>query len=75
MPGGHVLELGERHLDSAGGRRGTSGAVLSRAAAAFEASGCELAQRLLLALEAGGSNGEGDSRCTTLLLVTRRRQA
>lgn len=43
----------------------TSDAVLSRAAGAFEARGCDLAERLMLALEAGGSDGEGDSRCTT----------
>jgi uncharacterized Ntn-hydrolase superfamily protein len=42
----------------------TSEAVLSQAALAFEASGCDLAERLLRALEAGAERGEGDSRCT-----------
>jgi len=42
----------------------TSEAVLTQAAAAFEASGCDLAERLMRALEAGADNGEGDSRCT-----------
>ncbi len=42
----------------------TSEAVLTQAAAAFEASGCDLAERLMRALEAGANNGEGDSRCT-----------
>src|SRR5204863_2310259 len=42
----------------------TSGAVLDQAAAAFETTGCDLADRLMLALEAGAQNGHGDSRCT-----------
>jgi uncharacterized Ntn-hydrolase superfamily protein len=42
----------------------TSAAVLTQAAEAFEGSGCDLADRLMLALEAGADNGEGDSRCT-----------
>jgi MYXO-CTERM domain-containing protein len=42
----------------------TSEAVLSQAAQGFEASGCDLAERLLRALESGGDNGEGDRRCT-----------
>ena len=42
----------------------TSQKVLDQAAAAFAANGCDLAERLLLALEAGAQNGEGDSRCT-----------
>lgn len=42
----------------------TSEAVLTQAAAAFEASGCDLAERLMRALEAGADYGEGDSRCT-----------
>jgi uncharacterized Ntn-hydrolase superfamily protein len=41
----------------------TSAAVLDQAAAAFP-GGCDLADRLMLALEAGAANGEGDSRCT-----------
>jgi len=42
----------------------TSQKVLDQAADAFAASGCDLAERLMLALEAGAANGEGDSRCT-----------
>ena len=42
----------------------TSEAVLTQAAAAFESEGCDLAERLMRALEAGADNGEGDSRCT-----------
>lgn len=42
----------------------TSAAVLDQAAQSFESRGCDLADRLMLALEAGATNGEGDSRCT-----------
>jgi uncharacterized Ntn-hydrolase superfamily protein len=42
----------------------TSSAVLSQAVQAFEAGGCDLAERLLRALVAGAAGGEGDSRCT-----------
>jgi uncharacterized Ntn-hydrolase superfamily protein len=42
----------------------TSAAVLDQAAAAFEAHGCDLAQRLMQGLRAGAWGGEGDSRCT-----------
>ncbi len=42
----------------------TSRAVVDQAANAFEASGCDLAERLMRALEAGADNGEGDRRCT-----------
>jgi len=42
----------------------TSEAVLDQAEEGFLAEGCDLADRLMLALEAGGQNGEGDSRCT-----------
>ncbi|HEY3497414.1 MAG TPA: DUF1028 domain-containing protein [Polyangiaceae bacterium] len=49
---------------SAQGNILTSEAVLSQAAAAFEAPACDLAERLMRALEAGGERGEGDSRCT-----------
>jgi hypothetical protein len=38
--------------------------VLTQAAAAFEGGGCDLADRLMRALEAGAQNGQGDSRCT-----------
>ena len=43
----------------------TSAHVLERASAAFlTGGGCDLAERLVLALEAAGSQGEGDNRCT-----------
>jgi uncharacterized Ntn-hydrolase superfamily protein len=42
----------------------TSQRVLDQASRAFEGDGCDLAERLMVALEAGGENGEGDSRCT-----------
>jgi len=43
----------------------TSSAVLAQAETAFrDGGGCDLADRLMLALEAGADNGEGDSRCT-----------
>jgi len=46
----------------------TSEAVLTQAATAFASStACDLADRLMLALEAGARNGEGDSRCTESL--------
>ncbi|MGC4094604.1 MAG: DUF1028 domain-containing protein [Polyangiaceae bacterium] len=43
----------------------TSVRVLDQAEAGFRATGCDLAERLMLALEEGAQNGEGDSRCTT----------
>jgi len=43
----------------------TSKAVLDQAEAAFRTQGCDLADKLMLALEGGAQNGEGDSRCTT----------
>jgi uncharacterized Ntn-hydrolase superfamily protein len=49
---------------SAQGNILTSEQVLARMAEAFEGAGCDLAERLLLALEAGAADGEGDSRCT-----------
>jgi uncharacterized Ntn-hydrolase superfamily protein len=42
----------------------TGAAVLDQARAAFEEPACDLAERLMKALEAGADNGEGDSRCT-----------
>jgi uncharacterized Ntn-hydrolase superfamily protein len=42
----------------------TSAKVLEQAATAFEASGCDLAEHLMNALEAGARGGEGDKRCT-----------
>lgn len=42
----------------------TSRAVIDQASAAFEASGCDLPERLLHALTAGAEGGQGDRRCT-----------
>lgn len=42
----------------------TSQRVLAQASAAFKTSGCDLAERLMSALEAGAQNEEGDKRCT-----------
>ncbi len=43
----------------------TSVRVIDQAEAAFVSKfGCDLADRLMLALEAGAEGGEGDSRCT-----------
>jgi uncharacterized Ntn-hydrolase superfamily protein len=42
----------------------TSGAVIERMQTAFGSGGCDLADKLVLALEAAGEEGEGDSRCT-----------
>jgi len=55
--------LGSFHYSTQGNIL-TSANVLARAAAAFEGPGCDLAERLLLALEAGAEDDEGDSRCT-----------
>src|SRR5262249_20840817 len=37
--------------------------VLDQAEAAFRARGCDLADRLMFALEGGAQNGQGDRRC------------
>lgn len=42
----------------------TSAKVLAQASTAFEQGGCDLAERLMRALEAGALGGQGDSRCT-----------
>jgi uncharacterized Ntn-hydrolase superfamily protein len=42
----------------------TSPRVLEHAAAAFKSGSCDLAERLMSALEAGALDGEGDKRCT-----------
>jgi uncharacterized Ntn-hydrolase superfamily protein len=43
----------------------TSGLVIDQAESGFVGGGgCDLPDRLMLALEAGAENGEGDSRCT-----------
>jgi uncharacterized Ntn-hydrolase superfamily protein len=41
----------------------TSPRVITQLTTAFEATGCDLADKLMLALEAGAQNGEGDRRC------------
>lgn len=38
--------------------------VLDQAEAGFRGNGCDLADRLMLAIEAGAQNGQGDNRCT-----------
>ena len=43
----------------------TSRAVIDQAEVAFRGQGCDLADRLMLALEGGARNGEGDSRCAS----------
>ena len=43
----------------------TSAKVLEQAATAFRQSGCDLAEHLMVALEAGALDGQGDSRCTS----------
>jgi uncharacterized Ntn-hydrolase superfamily protein len=43
----------------------TSVKVVDQASAAFASTGCDLADKLILALEAGAKGGEGDSRCTS----------
>ena len=42
----------------------TSQLVIDQTEAGFRAGGCDLAERLMRALEAGAQNGEGDTRCT-----------
>lgn len=42
----------------------SSAQVVAQASAAFEQGGCDLAERLMRALEAGAEGGQGDSRCT-----------
>lgn len=42
----------------------TGEAVLTQASTSFEAGGCDLAERLVRALEGGAMGGQGDSRCT-----------
>jgi MYXO-CTERM domain-containing protein len=43
----------------------TSRAVIDQAESAFRNGGCDLADKLMRALEGGAMNGEGDSRCTS----------
>ncbi|NUP08601.1 MAG: DUF1028 domain-containing protein [Polyangiaceae bacterium] len=76
--GGSASSTGPEALDVAVDRRGelgsmryaalgnilTSELVVDQASKAFEADACDLAARLVQALEAAGDGGEGDSRCT-----------
>lgn len=59
-----VQGTSEGHAYTVQGNILTSARVLEQAAAAFEAGGCDLAERLMRALKAGAEHGEGDSRCT-----------
>jgi uncharacterized Ntn-hydrolase superfamily protein len=45
----------------------TGVAVLDQAETAFTSQGCDLAEKLMLALEGGAQNGQGDTRCTELM--------
>ena len=61
---GHRTGTIDQFAYSAQGNILTSENVVLNTSAAFEASGCDLAERLMLALEAGAMNAEGDGRCT-----------
>jgi MYXO-CTERM domain-containing protein len=61
---GHRTGSVDRFAYTAQGNILTSENVLLNAGMAFEGGGCDLADRLMLALEAGALNDEGDSRCT-----------
>jgi uncharacterized Ntn-hydrolase superfamily protein len=54
----------EPYVYSVQGNILTSAAVIQNAEAGFRAEGCDLAARLMRSIEAGATNGEGDSRCT-----------
>lgn len=43
----------------------TGPSVIDGARSAFEAGGCDLADRLMAALDAAGSSGQGDDRCAS----------
>jgi uncharacterized Ntn-hydrolase superfamily protein len=60
---GDVHGMMNGYVYTAQGNILTSRAVIDQAAAAFTGMGCDLADKLMLALEAGAANGEGDSRC------------
>lgn len=62
---GHDQGGDARYTVSIQGNILTSSKVISQAKGAFlGAAGCDLASRLMLALEAGRQGGEGDNRCT-----------
>jgi uncharacterized Ntn-hydrolase superfamily protein len=54
----------EEYTYSVQGNTLTSAEVIDSAEEAFTEEGCDLADRLMRALEAGGADGQGDSRCT-----------
>ena len=54
----------DRFVYSVQGNILTGAAVLEQAAAELDAPGCDLADTLMRALEAGARNGQGDRRCT-----------
>lgn len=58
-----IQRQNNRYVVSIQGNILTSARVLSQAEEGFAAPGCDLAERLMNALEAGARNGEGDSRC------------
>ena len=60
----HLTGSADGYTFAAQGNILTSSKVVERMSDAFAASGCDLAERLVLALEAAGEQGEGDSRCT-----------
>ena len=53
-----------RYTYSVQGNILTSKAVIDQAETAFRTTGCDLADKMMLALEAGATGGDGDSRCT-----------
>lgn len=61
---GHRGGQVDSYVYAAQGNLLTGAPVVDRTALAFEAGGCDLADRLMLALEAGRQAGEGDARCT-----------
>jgi hypothetical protein len=65
LAGGNLTEMGNpfgRYSYTVQGNTLTSANVLSQATVAFR-GGCDLADSLVRALEAGAANGEGDARC------------
>jgi uncharacterized Ntn-hydrolase superfamily protein len=61
---GHRTGTFESFVFTVQGNILTSETVVANAEEAFTGGGCDLADRLMLALEAGATGGEGDSRCT-----------
>jgi uncharacterized Ntn-hydrolase superfamily protein len=61
---GHKTGKFDNYAYSMQGNLLTSARVLDQGEHVFLSSGCDLADKLMLALEAGAANGEGDGRCT-----------